>query len=266
MPEMPDFTSTTTTLPPPWLDQIQLSGGKHTRRQNGVCATETLAWLAGEPHSDTPQSVCPAICDLLRIWNDQLSQLDRDQLLRPLLPNLLNTNQGPQATQHKRDNAQAHLLQVTTPLWLTAAGAHRQAKLIRDIPNPPVNTSQAQDILQTALQDLADSQDHQQPPAPQATAVAHHTGSSGLQAILRTVYMGYTPPAVTILVSLAQELSLSAAEVALQDATLPPDPPEHTTRNLIQAHQQDTLRLLRQMADPAGRNHTTDPPNPPRPG
>jgi hypothetical protein len=31
-----------------------LKQGSHTAREYGMCAMEAVAWLAGEPHSDTP--------------------------------------------------------------------------------------------------------------------------------------------------------------------------------------------------------------------
>ena len=251
MPDMPASIRPDRPLTQPDLQAISLAGGKHGRRENGVCAAEALAWMAGESHSDTPQSVCPAVLDLIRTWNDQLSQSDRDRLLRPLLPILLNTNHGPGATRQNRERARNHLLQVTTPLWLTAgAGGKHHADLLRDIPSPTDSPAQAQEVLQQALQDILDSQQDREPPDPLAPHIAHHAGASGLRAIIRTARMGETTPTpISTLVSLAQALSLRSSAVALQEATLPPDPQEHNARALVHQHQQDTLHLLRQMAN-----------------
>src|SRR5438876_58389 len=74
------------------LDRITLGKGNHPTRDTGVCALEAAAWLAGEPHSDHPLCVCPAISDFLRSWNDNLpSNAERDRLIKPLLPVIIRT-------------------------------------------------------------------------------------------------------------------------------------------------------------------------------
>ena len=57
-----------------------------------MCAMEMVAWLAGEPHTDEPACACPVIGSVVRCFNDALpSDADRERLLRPLVPMLLNT-------------------------------------------------------------------------------------------------------------------------------------------------------------------------------
>ena len=81
-----------TTLTTEELETITLKSGSHATREEGVCAMEAVAWLAGEPHSDAPECASPVIAAFLRSWNDNLpTDEDRQRLLRPLLPLVIGT-------------------------------------------------------------------------------------------------------------------------------------------------------------------------------
>lgn len=74
------------------LDQFPLRRGAHDRRDDGMCAMEMVAWLAGEEHSDEPQCACPTISSYVRALNDLLpDDSERTRLLRPLVPKFVNT-------------------------------------------------------------------------------------------------------------------------------------------------------------------------------
>src|SRR6266571_4965894 len=74
------------------LERSSLSSGGHNERGSGVCAMEAAAWLAGRKHSDSPICVSQSIAALIRNWNDSLkTDEDRNRLLRPLLPAILET-------------------------------------------------------------------------------------------------------------------------------------------------------------------------------
>lgn len=74
------------------LDQFPLRRGAHDRRDDGMCAMEMVAWLAGEEHSDQPRCSCPAIASYVRALNDLLpNDSERTRLLRPLVPKFVNT-------------------------------------------------------------------------------------------------------------------------------------------------------------------------------
>jgi hypothetical protein len=84
------------TLPLIGLDGIVLRAGGHESRESGVCAMEAVAWLAGEPHSDTPQCACPVIGAFMRSWNDAIpDDAHRTALLKPLLPLLVGSKSTP---------------------------------------------------------------------------------------------------------------------------------------------------------------------------
>ena len=71
------------------LDGIELLKGAH-EDNNGKCALEAVAWLAGEPHSDHPACVSPVLGDFCRNWNDCLDDTMR-QRLKPYLARLIGT-------------------------------------------------------------------------------------------------------------------------------------------------------------------------------
>ena len=74
------------------LDQFPLRRGAHDRRDDGMCAMEMVAWLAGEAHSDEPSCACPVIASYVRALNDLLpDDGERTRLLRPLVPKFVNT-------------------------------------------------------------------------------------------------------------------------------------------------------------------------------
>ena len=67
-----------------------LAHGPHATRENGMCAMEWTAYLAGEAHSDSPKCVS----GVLRNWfvglNDAMLDHDR-QRLRPYLARTIGT-------------------------------------------------------------------------------------------------------------------------------------------------------------------------------
>lgn len=100
------------------LNGINLQRGKHATRNDGVCAMEAAAWMAGEPHSDHPQCVCPAIAAFMRSWNDALSDKDRNRLLKPLVPKVLDTRSTPEVARRRSLLALDWFIRIFTPSWL----------------------------------------------------------------------------------------------------------------------------------------------------
>src|SRR6185312_5136171 len=68
-----------------------LQRGAHGSAEGGACVMEAVAFVAGEPWGDHPECACPVISTFLRSWNDALPDDERDALLRPLIPQLVNT-------------------------------------------------------------------------------------------------------------------------------------------------------------------------------
>ena len=85
-----------------------------------LCIMEAVAYMAGEPWSDSPACASPAISAFLRTWNDGLSDDDRDRLLPAAVwvPRLVGSR-GDDATEERRAYlALDWLVRVHTPTWL----------------------------------------------------------------------------------------------------------------------------------------------------
>jgi len=113
-----------TTLPDVLsLDDLNarvLAVGEHNDRSDGLCVMEAAAWVAGEPHSDHPQCVCPVIGAFLRNWNDAMTDDEtRTQLLRPLVPVVLNTRSTKKIELQRSYLALDWLARVQAPAWLS---------------------------------------------------------------------------------------------------------------------------------------------------
>ena len=59
---------------------VKLGKGRHASPEHGVCVMELASMLAGEPFSDRPRSVSPAIAAFLRAYNDLLDDRSRQRL------------------------------------------------------------------------------------------------------------------------------------------------------------------------------------------
>ena len=74
------------------LNAMTLGHGSHKTFEEGACAMEAVAWLAGEEHSDAPQCACPVITRAVTRLNDRISDAKlRTELLLPLLPRLIGS-------------------------------------------------------------------------------------------------------------------------------------------------------------------------------
>jgi hypothetical protein len=69
---------------------LRLDPGPHKSPDRGVCAAEATAFLAGEPHSDHPDCLCPILGEVLRWLNDRMPEEDQQGLVR-LVPLLVGT-------------------------------------------------------------------------------------------------------------------------------------------------------------------------------
>jgi hypothetical protein len=138
------------------LERIVLKSGGHTRRAaKAVCATEAIAWLAGEPHSDHPSCLSPVLGAFLRSWNDGMRTNEDRQQLKPFLPRCIGTgNDG-------HDEARAWMatdwqVRVSAPAWLELVGLADHAQALRGLPEITAATRATWDpILKAARKDSA---------------------------------------------------------------------------------------------------------------
>ena len=140
-------------LTPEALESIKLLPGQHKRRSEGVCATEAIAWLAGEPHSDVPRCLCPTLGSVLRDWNDRMETQDRNRILKPLLPKLLGSNHGQHIAAERGHYIADWLVHHYIPAWLNLGGINETAEELRNMPTvtPHITEDQASRIRRAVL-------------------------------------------------------------------------------------------------------------------
>lgn len=71
------------------LTSFKLTAGAHPDLRDGMCVMEAVSWFEGEPHSDEPVSVCPAIRSIAMCVNDSGESL-RKRLV-PYIPRFVGT-------------------------------------------------------------------------------------------------------------------------------------------------------------------------------
>jgi len=97
-----------------------LAYGTHPNPQDGRCAMEWVAHLAGERHSDQPDCVSPVVRALCVALNDGLNCTER-QRLRPYLTRTIGTADDG-LDQQRAWMALDWLVGVYAPTWLRHAG------------------------------------------------------------------------------------------------------------------------------------------------
>ncbi len=121
-------------LPPEELSRIVIAHGGHEERGDELCSMELVAWMAGEPHSDSPACTSPVIAAFVRSWNDAIpDDATRTRLLKPILPRLIGTVGSPAVEQRRADLAFDWCVRVSTPAWLDLAGLKDEANTLRSL-------------------------------------------------------------------------------------------------------------------------------------
>ena len=113
------------------IKDLVLERGAHKDSSGGACVMEAVSYVAGEPWSDHPECACPVISGFLRAWNDDLNDEDR-QMLKPLIPRLVNTNSTPEVAQQRATLISDWYLKVNVPAWLDTGGAPKLAGEARE--------------------------------------------------------------------------------------------------------------------------------------
>ncbi len=142
-----------TTLTTEELATITLKSGSHATREEGVCAMEAVAWLAGEPHSAAPKCASPVIGGFLRSWNDALTTDEsRQRLLLPLLPLAVSTRADDDTELMRSYMALDWLIRVHGATWLQLAGLDDYAKALSGLDelDSPMAVEKAVPLLDAA--------------------------------------------------------------------------------------------------------------------
>ena len=131
------MTDMTATIDETRLAEVfikDLSHGSHRNISDGMCVMEAASWIAGEPWSDHPACVCPVIGSFLRSWNDALPDDERNTLLKPLIPRVINTRGGEDLEHRRALMAADWLVRVNTSSWLRLAGLTTHADALAALP------------------------------------------------------------------------------------------------------------------------------------
>ena len=97
--------------------------GQHITARAGTCATEAVAYIAGEPHSMTPSTMCPMLTRFVQYLDDgQRTHQERTRILRPLLPRLVGTRSTTEVEQARARLCLDWLVRTYTPAMLALAG------------------------------------------------------------------------------------------------------------------------------------------------
>jgi len=115
------------------LETLVLKRGAHDEQSQEMCIMEAVAFVAGEPWSDSPQCASPVIAAFLRSYNDSVSD-DVRQTLKQYIPRLIGTR-GSELLEEKRSLIAADwLVRTHTPAWLRLAGLTVQAEALESLP------------------------------------------------------------------------------------------------------------------------------------
>lgn len=123
-----------TIVHPDAIDSIRLASGSHRTPESGLCLLEAAAYIAGEPHSDHPDCVCPVLAAFGRSWNDSLDDEARNRILKPFLPRLVGTRSTPEVQDARAFMAADWAVRTFTPAWLRKAGLDADAQALEQLP------------------------------------------------------------------------------------------------------------------------------------
>ena len=106
------------------VQHLALAKGSHARPMGdpvdgALCVMEAVAYVAGEPWSDTPACACPVLGAFMRRWNDDLpTDADRARLLGPLIPRLVGSKSTPAVEERRAYLALDWMIRTYTPTML----------------------------------------------------------------------------------------------------------------------------------------------------
>ena len=114
------------------LATLMLAKGAH-HPDHTFCVMEAVAFIAGEPWTDTPECVSPTIGAFLRNWNDSVDDAFR-QRLKPYIERVLDTRTTAADEETRAWLATDWLVRVHAPAWLELAGLTADATALRNLP------------------------------------------------------------------------------------------------------------------------------------
>jgi hypothetical protein len=113
------------------LSIFRLKAGAHKKAAQGLCFMEAVAWLEGEPHSDSPECVCLVIAAYSRRLNDRLPGAWRQRLVA-YLPRVVGTRSKEHELQ-RAEHLARRAVTVILPLLADAIRAPDVGAMLRTI-------------------------------------------------------------------------------------------------------------------------------------
>lgn len=247
------------------LDSITLAFGGHASREDGMCLLEAVAYIAGEPHTDHPQCVCPVLAAFGRTWNDSLDDDDRDRLLKPFIPLLVGTRSTREVERQRGRLAADWAVRVYTPVWLRAAGLAFDAAELEAL--APLRTVEAcRDAWPAIAQARKAAFAAREAARSAATATARNAAKAAARASARAAALDAAdaarPAAVAAAMAAARDVdwdvaagaaarAASTAAEAATDATLAAAAAGVALRPHVERLQNSAVDLYRQMIEVA---------------
>jgi hypothetical protein len=117
------------------LDDLVLKHGSHTDPEDGLCAREAVAWLAGEPHSFEPECQCPAIGAMVMYFNDRCRDDERrTHILKPLIPLMVGTRSTKKIENRRKWSGADWSIRVATPKLIRLTSMAEWADKLEALP------------------------------------------------------------------------------------------------------------------------------------
>jgi hypothetical protein len=113
------------------LDTIYVDSGSHASWDDGACAMEVVAWLAGEGMTDAPACASPILGAFVRSLNDKWDDATRQRLV-PFLPRMVGTA-ADEKDETRSYMALDWLIREYAPAWLDLAGLAAEAAELRSL-------------------------------------------------------------------------------------------------------------------------------------
>lgn len=119
-----------------------ISRGCHERPEDGLCVMETVAFIAGERHSDHPGCASRVITEFAIRTNDAMpDDQTRTRLLGPLVWRIAGTRKGPDLERRLAYECADWAVRTVAPIALRAAGCEEDARQLENL--APVRDKQS---------------------------------------------------------------------------------------------------------------------------
>src|SRR3990167_3478451 len=126
----------------------KLDSGSH-RPDGKYCLMEAVAFVAGEPWSDSPACACPVLAAYGRALNDAMPDEQRQRLI-PLIPKLVGTRATREIEQRRAYLLADVAVRVLAPIALRAAKLDTEADKLAALPEI-TNESAAEAAMSAAV-------------------------------------------------------------------------------------------------------------------